>query len=98
VVEVEKEGLAPRGAKPRGGTADERREARTVYLASVQFITIVDFMIVMRWVAIDADDAMAGQFGLMFLYTFAAGIAGVAPSSIVDALLDARRSWCSMGL
>jgi MFS transporter, DHA1 family, inner membrane transport protein len=68
--------------------ADERRERLVLFiLASVQFITIVDFMIVMPLGPQLMRTMQIGpaQFGLIVSsYTFAAGIAGVAASSIVD--------------
>src|SRR5689334_19512681 len=68
---------------------DRRRRERVVLLilAAVQFTTIVDFMIViplgpqlMRTLEINP-----AQFGLIVSsYTFAAGVAGLVASSIVD--------------
>ncbi len=68
---------------------EQRRTERIVLLvlAAVQFTTIVDFMVVMplgpqlmRSLSIEAD-----KFGLVVAsYTFAAGVAGLVASSIVD--------------
>src|SRR5580698_6071617 len=58
-----------------------------VILAAFQFITVVDFMILMPlgtqlMESLDIDPA---QFGLIVSsYTFAAGVAGILASSVVD--------------
>ena len=76
-------------AKPREAAAATRTRERVVVLtlASVQFISIVDFMIIMplgpqlmRKLAIGP-----AQFGLVVSsYTFAAGLAGFVASSLID--------------
>jgi predicted MFS family arabinose efflux permease len=71
------------------GTSQQSQRERLVLLilAAVQFTTIVDFMIVMPlgpqlMRTLDIDPA---QFGLIVSsYTFAAGVAGLVASAIVD--------------
>lgn len=81
------EGLAGKSAIAEGN-AQQRYERIVLFiLASVQFITIVDFMIVMplgpqlmRTLQINPT-----QFGLVVSsYTFAAGVAGIIASSFAD--------------
>ena len=58
-------------------------------LASVQFISIVDFMIIMPLGPQLMRNSTIGpaQFGLVVSsYTFAAGLAGLIASSLVDRL------------
>lgn len=68
--------------------AQRRRERLVVFiLAAVQFTTIVDFMIVMPLgpQLMRSLDIGPAQFGFMVSsYTFAAGIAGLVASSVVD--------------
>jgi DHA1 family inner membrane transport protein len=83
----------PKGSEAKSGSAqaaaDERRREMILLLilASAQFTSIVDFMVVMplgpqlmRKMEIDA-----GQFGMIVAsYTVAAGLAGLLGSSIMD--------------
>jgi MFS transporter, DHA1 family, inner membrane transport protein len=76
----------PKGSRKSGGFSWDERVV-LLSLAAVQFTSIVDFMVVMplgpqlmRSLRIEPD-----QFGLVVAsYTFAAGIAGLAASSLVD--------------
>jgi predicted MFS family arabinose efflux permease len=78
-----------KSADPLSHSAVRRNNERLILiiLAAVQFITIVDFMIVMPLgpeltKAFDIDQT---QFGLIVSsYTFAAGIAGLIASALVD--------------
>ncbi len=79
-------------AKQGAGDDDsegQRRHERLVLiiLAAVQFITVVDFMIVMPLgpQLMRALDIQPAEFGLIVSsYTFAAGVAGILAASIVD--------------
>jgi predicted MFS family arabinose efflux permease len=70
------------------GTGDRRRERLVLWvLAAVQFTTIMDFMIVMPLGPQLMRELRIGPapFGLIVSsYTFAAGAAGLAASSIID--------------
>ncbi|HEX4142083.1 MAG TPA: MFS transporter [Pirellulales bacterium] len=78
--------LAP--AKAEDDSDGRRRERLVlVILAAVQFITIVDFMIVMPLgpQLMRSLEIRPAEFGLIVSsYTFAAGVAGVLASSIID--------------
>jgi predicted MFS family arabinose efflux permease len=70
-------------------SATQRRRERLVLvvLAAVQFITVVDFMIVMPLgpQLMRALEIRPAEFGLIVSsYTFAAGAAGILASSIID--------------
>src|SRR5687768_12952332 len=71
-----------------GAVRLRRREQLVVFvLAAVQFITIVDFMIVMPLgpQLMRTLHISPAQFGLIVSsYTFAAGAAGLVASSVVD--------------
>src|ERR1044072_1224792 len=71
-----------------GAGRQRRREQLVVFvLAAVQFITIVDFMIVMPLgpQLMRTLHISPAQFGLIVSsYTFAAGVAGLVASSVVD--------------
>ena len=81
--------LPVRRPQERAGRGHQERRERLVLfiLAAVQFTTIVDFMIVMplgpqlmRTLSIGP-----AKFGLIVSsYTFAAGVAGLVASSVVD--------------
>jgi len=86
--------LEDRGMQTMQGAADvdgegQRRRERLVLviLAAVQFITVVDFMIVMPLgpQLMRALEIRPAEFGLIVSsYTFAAGVAGILASSIID--------------
>lgn len=78
----------PQERTSRTENADRRRERLILFiLAAVQFITIVDFMIVMPLGPqfMRTLEIGTAEFSLIVSsYTFAAGIAGLVASSIVD--------------
>jgi predicted MFS family arabinose efflux permease len=84
----------PGGAEEAGG----RQRAVLLVLAAVQFISIVDFMIVMplgpqlmRTLAIDP-----AQFGrIVSSYTLSAGVVGLLASAVVDRFGRRAAFWPS---
>jgi len=77
------------GGGGAGGKLQSREMIMILTLASVQFISIVDFMIIMPLGPQLMRNLTIGpaQFGLVVSsYTFAAGLAGLIASSLVDRL------------
>jgi MFS transporter, DHA1 family, inner membrane transport protein len=76
------------GAGEEDASGQRRRERLVlIVLAAVQFITVVDFMIVMPLgpQLMRALNIRPAEFGLIVSsYTFAAGVAGVLAASIID--------------